>query len=159
MLRGLLPIAAPSGEAIKADTTQNLAAMLKNAGTSERTPLLIDYLSDQVMRVLRLQNRPRPDAGFFDIGMDSLMAIELRNRISRDLGLARPIPSTALFDYPNVLALAQHLNPSDAKPKPAENEQDVLSHLLEGVADADIDRFSQSEFDALIEDALRAIGE
>ncbi len=45
--------------------------------------------------------------GFFDMGMDSLTSVELRNRLEADFGCT--LPPTLAMDYPNVNALADHL--------------------------------------------------
>jgi acyl carrier protein len=42
-----------------------------------------------------------------DAGLDSLMAVELRNAISRVIG--EPLPATLLFDYPTLHDLSQFL--------------------------------------------------
>ena len=52
---------------------------------------------------------PAPNVGFFDLGMDSLMSVELRNRLNRTLAGEYVVSNTAVFDYPNIGALAGHL--------------------------------------------------
>jgi acyl carrier protein len=47
------------------------------------------------------------DQTFFDLGMDSLMAIELRNRLQS--ALCTTLPATIAFDHPTVEALGEHL--------------------------------------------------
>ena len=42
-----------------------------------------------------------------DVGLDSLMAVELRNVLTRSLGKA--LPATVLFDYPSLDALTNYL--------------------------------------------------
>ncbi|MGI5175027.1 type I polyketide synthase [Dactylosporangium sp. CA-152071] len=45
---------------------------------------------------------------FRDLGFDSLTALELRDSLARSTGLR--LPTTVIFDYPNVDALAAHLH-------------------------------------------------
>jgi KS-AT-KR-ACP domain-containing polyene macrolide polyketide synthase/pimaricinolide synthase PimS2/candicidin polyketide synthase FscD len=49
-----------------------------------------------------------PDEGLFDLGMDSLMATELRRRIEKQFD--RALTPTLTFDYPTVAALAAHVD-------------------------------------------------
>ena len=59
--------------------------------------------------MLRLPTAPAPTVGFFDLGMDSLMAVELRNRLNRAFGGAYTASNTVVFDYPDIASLAGHL--------------------------------------------------
>ena len=47
--------------------------------------------------------------GFFDLGMDSLMAVELRNRLNRAFAGEYTASNTIVFDYPDVATLARYL--------------------------------------------------
>jgi acyl carrier protein len=46
-------------------------------------------------------------ASLFDLGIDSLMAVELRNALSREFNVA--LSATALFDYPLLGDLVQYV--------------------------------------------------
>jgi acyl transferase domain-containing protein/acyl carrier protein len=60
-----------------------------------------------------------------ELGMDSLVAVELRNAISMRLG--RPLPATMAFDYPHVAAIARWLSAQLASPKTDEGRVDEMS--------------------------------
>ncbi len=71
--------------------------------------LLVSFLQQEVQAVLRLPAAPEPSVGFFDLGMDSLMAVELRNRLNRAFSDQYVVPNTVVFDYPDIASLASHL--------------------------------------------------
>ena len=58
---------------------------------------------------MRLPTLPAPSAEFADLGMDSLMAVELRNRVNRGFAGVYSAGNTVVFDYPSVQSLAGHL--------------------------------------------------
>ncbi|MCV7368908.1 polyketide synthase [Mycolicibacterium duvalii] len=85
-----------------------LVERLTNAPVQQRRKLLIDYLRDAVAEVTRVDAAEiREDAGFFDIGMDSLMAVELRRRIEQ--GVGKEIPATLAMDHPRLSDVADYL--------------------------------------------------
>jgi len=48
-----------------------------------------------------------PRQRLFDAGIDSLMSVELKNRL--EASLERPLRSTLIFDYPTTEALTNYL--------------------------------------------------
>src|SRR4029077_18131032 len=62
---------------------------LQQAPQNERSRLLSAYLQGQVATILAFAepNAVPSQGGFFELGMDSLMAVELKNRLAGDLGL------------------------------------------------------------------------
>lgn len=85
---------------------------LARAVPDERIEMLREFVRDQVVQVLRL---PAGDPvgrhdRLMDLGMDSLMAVQLRNRLGSGLGLDRPLPASLMFDHPTIAALADHLH-------------------------------------------------
>ncbi|WP_051742457.1 type I polyketide synthase [Streptomyces xylophagus] len=75
----------------------------------EQEGLLVGLIGGEVAAVLGLDGTASvsPDRGLFDLGLDSLTAMDLHGRLSRATGLK--LPSTLVFDYPTLLQLAGHL--------------------------------------------------
>jgi acyl transferase domain-containing protein/ubiquinone/menaquinone biosynthesis C-methylase UbiE/acyl carrier protein len=108
------------------------------APAGRKPALLLELVRAEVARVLGW----RPDEPielrqpFTDLGLDSLMAVELRNSLGALLG--RSFPATILFDHPTVEALAAFLldDLTDAAAKPvatgsAAPDTSGLDHLSE----------------------------
>nr|AYM54554.1 short-chain dehydrogenase/reductase SDR [Racemicystis crocea] len=95
---------------------------LKAAEPAGRQALLEKHLLGQVGSVLRLDSaRIDRHAPFTKLGMDSLMSLELRNRLEASLGLQ--LSATLLFTYATPAALTEHLLerldlPGQAKTEP-----------------------------------------
>ena len=86
-----------------------LLQRLEDAPPAARRQVLLAHVQDEVARILRLPPSAPidPSQGFFQIGMDSLTSIELKNRLQTALG--RPLPTTLAFDHPTAEALADFL--------------------------------------------------
>ncbi len=81
--------------------------LLSGIPPAERHDFVLQIVMDEIAHVLRLG----PDAigkrrsRLMDLGLDSLMAVELRNRLTMRLGVA-DLPATLIFDYPTADAIA-----------------------------------------------------
>src|SRR5690606_8283888 len=85
-----------------------LVEQLSAAPVQQRKRLVTNYLRDAVAEVTRMDAAEiREDAGFFDLGMDSLMAVELRRRIEH--GVGKEIPVTLVMDHPRLSDAADYL--------------------------------------------------
>ncbi len=93
------------------ERVQTFLREIEEAPANERLERLIDYVRGHVTKVLR-RERSNPigrTQRLMDLGIDSLMAVELRNLLATGLGLANTLPATLIFDYPNIEAIAKLL--------------------------------------------------
>ena len=101
--------AAGTGPDAPSAVRGDLAERVVRAAGEDREGLLVEFLRSETRRVLRLDTAPSPEVGFFELGMDSLTAVELRNRLNQALGGAWIAPTTVAFDHPNIGALARRI--------------------------------------------------
>jgi acyl transferase domain-containing protein/SAM-dependent methyltransferase len=162
------PSAAPGPRAAEPATTPGadvpapdaFRERLRAALPDERPRLLLDLVISQVVAVLRLDpsRPPSPTHRLMDLGFDSLMAVQLRNRVGKALGLERPLPATLLFDYPTAQAMAERLlkilTPAPPEPPPVRPAEPrgpapsvVDAEAVAGLSDADIERLLLERFD------------
>ncbi|MFK4070360.1 beta-ketoacyl synthase N-terminal-like domain-containing protein [Streptomyces sp. NPDC029674] len=109
-LRALVTAAAPARRTA-ADRTPptDWPARLAALSTAEQHRLLVDAVRTHAAAVLGRTDPEalRGDATFKQLGLDSLTAVELRNRLVRDTGLR--LPTALVFRYPTPAAIAAHL--------------------------------------------------
>ncbi|MEI2579701.1 type I polyketide synthase [Scytonema sp. PRP1] len=86
-----------------------LLQQLKATPAHKRRDLLATYVRSQVAKVLGMSSPEQilPRQRLFDLGIDSLSAVELKNRL--DSALGRSLRSTLIFDYPTLDALVEYL--------------------------------------------------
>jgi NAD(P)-dependent dehydrogenase (short-subunit alcohol dehydrogenase family)/acyl carrier protein len=88
----------------------SIAAELAEATPTRRRALLTAYVLEQAARVLGLEaDSLREETPLSDYGLDSLMAVELRNLLGAGLGLKRALPATLVFDYPTIEDISAYL--------------------------------------------------
>ncbi|MCC7360098.1 MAG: alpha/beta fold hydrolase, partial [Anaerolineales bacterium] len=106
LLRDL--VAGPAAGAPPPAAAGSVRAALFAAPPAARRGLLVQHLIEQIAQVLRADPaRLSPAAPMPSMGMDSLMALELRNRLELSLGLS--LPATLVWGRPTVADLAPDL--------------------------------------------------
>jgi acyl transferase domain-containing protein/NADPH:quinone reductase-like Zn-dependent oxidoreductase/SAM-dependent methyltransferase len=103
LLRREPPAAAP----VRRDLRRELNA----APPARRAGILSAHVRGQVGRVLGLEPSHvlDPKQPLQELGLDSLMAVELRTLLGGGLQLERALPATLAFDYPSMDAIASFL--------------------------------------------------
>ncbi|WP_439677890.1 SDR family NAD(P)-dependent oxidoreductase [Embleya sp. MST-111070] len=123
-----------------------------------RESVLIDMVRQEVADVLGHPDPGTVDTrrGLQDLGLDSLTAVELRNRLSARVGLR--LPTTIVFDHPNVAALAARVGlllTPEAGPGEAEVLAEELRRLEALLARTGVDRQEHARIGSRLRSLLR----
>lgn len=92
------------GERLRNVSSQNHWGVLKNE--------IIDFLKSEVANVLGIEKQNvNTESNLMSLGMDSLMAVELRNQLKNSLGtdFAKELPAVFVFSYPTISAITDYL--------------------------------------------------
>jgi 8-amino-7-oxononanoate synthase len=115
-----------------AQSSSTFRLQLNAAPAEERLALLTRHVQSQIAKVMGLSSPEEVelDRSFTDLGMDSLMGMEMKSRLQASLSCSFPI--TLAMDYPTVGSLINYINrevlsvgaastsPVKAQPKPAD---------------------------------------
>jgi acyl carrier protein len=109
------------------------------AREGERLNLLIGYLREEVERVLAFDGgrRIEPEDTLLALGLDSLMAVELQNRLQASLKCT--LYPALFFEYPTLAAVAEYLireslsqgSPAEVQLESPKADQEVDEMLAE----------------------------
>ena len=148
-----------AGAVDAARDAEALRLRLAEAVPGEQEEILVEFVRAHVAGVLRLDPSAIPERRqrLMDLGLDSLMAVELRNRLAAGAGGGIAIPATLMFDYPTIEAIARFLRRQmlgpDAAPADAPSAADAA---LAGAA-AKLAELSDEEAEALLIEKLESL--
>jgi acyl carrier protein len=136
----------------------SLVASLETALPEDRLSIILEQVAGSAAAVL---GAARPDMldiyqGLFDMGMDSLMSVELKTRLEKSIG--RSLPSTLTFNYPTIAELADYLL---SKLFPVDNvvqaSQEVEIEEIVPIEEDEMDDFSEDELADLLMKKLKGL--
>jgi NAD(P)-dependent dehydrogenase (short-subunit alcohol dehydrogenase family)/acyl carrier protein len=129
--------------------TENLREQLAAAPPARRRPLVATFVRERALRALGVNPSkavdPRTPLG--EMGLDSLLSVELRNTLSSAIG--QPLPATLLFDYPTIDALTDFLlkdkldiagDVEEVVTAPADTAPASMLDSIENLSDDEVDR-------------------
>ena len=97
LARGAPPFFETVGERRRPEVECDVLSRLKESPPDKRQLVLTTYVATQVAKAVGLASAEviSPDQRFVDLGIDSLIAIELRNRLQSNLGVDIPLQNFA----------------------------------------------------------------
>jgi hypothetical protein len=132
------PAATPTARPAAPPPPAAIIADLQAATPARRHELLLTFVAEHVARVTGAPDwrgiDPRQPLN--ELGLDSLMAVDLRNRLGAGLGVGRSLPATMVFDHPTIEALATYLvrglpGVEEAAPVKTKTSDEAIGELSE----------------------------
>ena len=95
--------------AVPADLKVQLHRDLQRAPTDQRPDVILAYIQGRLVELLGLDDDTSiaDDTSFVQLGLDSLMSLEIKNELENALSLT--LPHTIFFDYPDLRSLRQYV--------------------------------------------------
>ncbi len=143
------PLRESTNTATAADA---LLQKLNDSLPAERQDILIEYVRGHVGRILRIDQPVERRQRLMEIGVDSLMAVELRSRVSAGANVT--LPSTLIFDYPTVEAIAELLERLLFQ-QPVDEQPPEQATAAESAEATDVGDMSDDEVEALLMKKLK----
>ena len=149
---------APSAK--KEQSVSPLRVEIGRAAPNRRKGVVAAHVREQVRRALGLDASDRLDGhqGLRELGMDSLMAVDLRQALQQSTG--ETLSATIAFDYPTIDGLTDHLATllidDSAAPTGEDPRREVAAARVDAVQE--LEELSDEEVDRLFAEKIAAKG-
>jgi acyl transferase domain-containing protein/NADPH:quinone reductase-like Zn-dependent oxidoreductase/short-subunit dehydrogenase/acyl carrier protein len=139
----------------EAERNVSFANLLQQADPLERRALLTEHLRQQTRQILSLttDNVVDEDAALHDLGLDSLMAVELRNTLQ--VSLERQLSPTLVLDYPTLRALRENLLTEMFGSEKAPDATSEWMHQIDDLTDSEAEALLLEELQRPVHAAKR----
>jgi acyl transferase domain-containing protein/NADPH:quinone reductase-like Zn-dependent oxidoreductase/acyl carrier protein len=136
------------------DEAAPLVSELRELKSHERRPHLLRFLEGVVVKTLGMSAAKSldPQQGFRDLGLDSMMSVELRNKLQ--IAINHSLPYALTFNCPNLNALTSHIY---ALLFPEVPEEEKAPGPAEAAASSELDDASLNELERLLEQELESL--
>ncbi len=134
----IAPETKPAREEGSSPVSSDPLAQIQTLPTERRRSYLLSLIRDLLRAMLTAPDAALPgDRGFFELGLDSLMAVEFRNRLQAIF--QAPFPPTLLLEHPNPASLTTYIlsrfaDSSTPEEPPPKLESDEIPGVLEEAA-------------------------
>jgi len=129
--------------------SNQLVEEIATASPRQRIALAVEATCASVAHILGRTSLPHRTDRLMDVGLDSLMAIELRNRLQLQFSVEQ-LPSTLIFDYPTSEAIGHFLLTTLGYRQDGQDSHSITVH--DELHDAQI--HSEKELDAMSDDQI-----
>ncbi len=141
-------------------TVENFPKTIQKTPPHRRVTLLTTRLQQEVAQVLGIHGDTLPDTdkGFFEMGMDSLMSVELKHRLEGLFSVS--LPSTFAFEYPTIGDVVQYFVQEvfawedNSENSQISSETESTDVVVLNQALAELESLSEAETEALMEQEL-----
>jgi acyl carrier protein len=149
-----IEVAAPDAAVVEQQRRSEFLERWEQALPIQRPGLLTTLIQSVAASILGFDDPSKLDRtqGFFKLGMDSIMTVQLRSQLEASLG--RPLPPTVAFEYPTVASLAEFLV-SKILPGAGNGAVDEAANV--SAADQEAQAASEASLDDLSTDDLLAL--
>jgi acyl transferase domain-containing protein/acyl carrier protein len=145
------------------DLASSFLQELELAPPSDRHTMLLTFVRAQIAKGLGLSSPEQVglQQNFTNLGIDSLIAVELSNSLQKSLGCS--LSSTLAFDYPTLEALVDYLaqslfNKVVEEASSNTTETNIYEVTPSKKSEADLDNLSDREAEALLMSKLDNLG-
>jgi acyl carrier protein len=134
----------------RSDARPELRQQLEAVPADRRRNVLLTHVQAEVAHVVGVDElaAAQSQLTFMEMGMNSLMVVELRNNLEATVGCK--VPATVIFNYPTIDGLADYIGRELGVAVPEPSAPSVAADDAQAAAAARIAQLSDSEVETLL---------